>query len=96
MPMLQRAVHRTSGVIKRFMFKANAEEIAIPALAPNRLWKESGRFESFKDNLFTMEGKSQLLGPVHFKTTSPRLLFTMFLVVSLMFARRVSKVPLNS
>lgn len=64
MPMLQRAINRTSGVIKRFMFKANAEEIAIPALAPIRLWKESGRFESFRDNLYVMEDKSQLLGPV--------------------------------
>lgn len=64
LPMLQRSIDRTTGLLKRFMHKANAGEISIPALAPMRLWKESGRFETHRDNLYVIEEKSQLLGPV--------------------------------
>lgn len=64
-PMLQRSIIRTSDIIKRFMYKANAEEISIPALVPTRLWKDSGRFETYRKNLFVMDDQSHILGPVN-------------------------------
>lgn len=65
LPMLQRSIIRTSDIIKRFMYRANAEEISLPALVPTRLWKESGRFETYRNNLFVMDDKLHILGPVN-------------------------------
>lgn len=64
LPMLQRSIDRAVGVVRRFMHKANADEIAIPALTPTRFWEESGRLEPFRDNLYVTEDKTQILGPV--------------------------------
>lgn len=64
LPMLQRSIDRAVGIVKRFMYKANADEIAIPALTPTRLWEESGRLEPYRNNLYVTEDKAHILGPV--------------------------------
>lgn len=65
LPMLQRSIIRTSDIIRRFMYKANAEEISLPALVPTRLWKQSGRFDEYGKNLFVIDDQTRILGPVN-------------------------------
>ena len=55
----------------REMDKAGAVEMLMPGLLPADLWKESGRYESYGDNLFKLKDRRDrdfILGPTHEET----------------------------
>lgn len=45
LPILQRSINKTSALIKRFMYKIDAQEITIPNLTAVELWKQSGQYQ---------------------------------------------------
>lgn len=64
---MQRTVDRCTKLIDRHMRKLDAQKITIPNLTAASLWKESGRFDGYKSELFLTTDRQQrtfTLGPV--------------------------------
>lgn len=54
LPMAYRVIRKVENIIREEMDKAGAVEMMLPALLPADLWKKSGRYESYGDNLFKL------------------------------------------
>ena len=71
LPMAYRVIRKVENIILQEMEKAGAVEMMIPALLPADLWKESGRYESYGDNLFKLKDRRDrdfIMGPTHEET----------------------------
>ena len=71
LPMAYRVIRKVENIIRQEMEKAGAVEMMIPALLPADLWKESGRYESYGDNLFKLKDRRDrdfIMGPTHEET----------------------------
>ena len=71
LPMAYRVIRKVENIIRQEMEKAGAVEMMMPALLPADLWKESGRYESYGDNLFKLKGRRDrdfIMGPTHEET----------------------------
>ena len=70
-PLAYRVIQKVENIIRDEMDKADAVEMMMPALLPADLWKESGRYESYGDNLFKLKDRRDrdfILGPTHEET----------------------------
>ena len=68
LPMAYRVIRKVENIIRQEMEKAGAVEMMMPALLPADLWKESGRYESYGDNLFKLKDRRDgdfIMGPTH-------------------------------
>jgi prolyl-tRNA synthetase len=68
LPLGFRVLKKVEGIVRSEMDRAGALEILMPALLPAELFKETGRFDSFGDNLFRLKdrkGSELHLGPTH-------------------------------
>ncbi len=73
LPCGWRVVRKISAVIEQEMANANCAEIFMPALQPAGLWKESGRWEVYGDELLRLKdrhGRDFCLGPTHEEVVS--------------------------
>ena len=71
LPLLYRTLTKLAQIVREEMTAAGAEELLMPALQPQELWEESGRWElytavdgimfAFKDR----RGSTACLGPTH-------------------------------
>lgn len=71
LPLAYRVIRKVENIIRDEMDKADAVEMMMPALLPADLWKESGRYESYGDNLFKLKDRRDrdfILGPTHEET----------------------------
>lgn len=71
LPLAYRVIRKVENIIREEMDKADAVEMMMPALLPADLWKESGRYESYGDNLFKLKDRRDrdfILGPTHEET----------------------------
>lgn len=69
--MAYRVIRKVENIIRQEMEKAGAVEMMMPALLPADLWKESGRYESYGDNLFKLKDRRDrdfIMGPTHEET----------------------------
>ena len=71
LPLAYRVIRKQENIIRDEMDKAGAVEMLMPGLLPADLWKESGRYESYGDNLFKLKDRRDrdfILGPTHEET----------------------------
>ena len=71
LPLAYRVIRKVENIIRDEMAKADAVEMMMPALLPADLWKESGRYESYGDNLFKLKDRRDrdfIMGPTHEET----------------------------
>ena len=71
LPLAYRVIRKVENIIRDEMDKAGAVEMLMPGLLPDDLWKESGRYESYGDNLFKLKDRRDrdfILGPTHEET----------------------------
>lgn len=71
LPLAYRVIRKVENIIREEMDKADAVEMMMPGLLPADLWKESGRYESYGDNLFKLKDRRDrdfILGPTHEET----------------------------
>jgi len=68
MPLMWRVLKKISNIIREEMDAKEAQELMLPILQPDELWKESGRWEVYGKELMRLEdrhGKQCALGPTH-------------------------------
>lgn len=68
LPLGLRALQKVERIIREEMDRAGALEILMPALQPQEIWKQSGRFETMADALFKVRDRARkewVLGPTH-------------------------------
>ncbi len=71
LPLAYRVIRKVENIIRNEMDKAGAVEMLMPGLLPADLWKESGRYESYGDNLFKLKDRRDrdfIFGPTHEET----------------------------
>lgn len=68
LPLAYRVIRKIENIIRQEMDRADAVEMMMPALLPADMWKETGRYEAYGDNLFKLKDRSDreyVLGPTH-------------------------------
>lgn len=71
LPLAYRVIRKIENIIREEMAKADAVEMLMPGLLPAELWKESGRYTTYGDNLFKLKDRRDrdfILGPTHEET----------------------------
>lgn len=68
LPLGLRSLRKVERIIREEMDRAGALEILMPALQPQEIWEESGRFEVLRHVMFKMrdrQDRAMVLGPTH-------------------------------
>ena len=68
LPLGWRTIRKIQQIIREEMDAAGGQEIAMPIIQPSELWKESGRWEVYGDEMMRMKdrhGREFCLGPTH-------------------------------
>ena len=68
LPLGRRALRNVEEIIRREMDRAGAIEVLMPALQPDSLWKESGRWDVMGPELMRIKDRNErefVLGPTH-------------------------------
>lgn len=68
LPLGFRVLNKVVGIVRQEMDAAGAQEVLMPALSPQELWKESGRLDTMREILMrlTVGGNTPVvLGPTH-------------------------------
>lgn len=68
LPMGYRVIRKIEQIIREEMDKIDAVEMLMPAMLPADIWKQTGRYEAYGDNLFKFNGRNEreyVLGPTH-------------------------------
>lgn len=68
LPLAQRTLRKISAIVREEMDSAEGQEILMPAIQPSELWKESGRWDVYGDELFRLQDRHDrffCLGPTH-------------------------------
>lgn len=71
LPLSWSVIRKLEDLMRKEMEKIDAVEMQMPAILPADLWKESGRYETYGDNLFKMKDRHErefVLGPTHEET----------------------------
>lgn len=68
LPLARRSILRIEEIIREEMDRIGGQEFYLPALNPDDIWKESGRWEVMGDNMFRLKdrsGRDLCLGMTH-------------------------------
>ena len=68
LPLAWRTIKKIEQIIRKEMDAAGGQEIAMPIVQPSELWKETGRWEVYGDEMFRVNdrhGREFCLGPTH-------------------------------
>src|SRR4051812_5455808 len=68
LPLGWRVVKKVERIIREEMDRAGASEVFLPAVIPGELWKESGRWQNYGDQLLRFKdrkGGDFVIGPTH-------------------------------
>lgn len=68
LPLMWRVLKKISNIIREEMDAAGAQELLMPIMQPEELWRESGRWEVYGKELMRLvdrHGRQLALGPTH-------------------------------
>src|SRR3569832_1340776 len=68
LPLGWRVVKKVERIIREEMDRSGASEVFLPAVIPGELWKESGRWQTYGDQLLRFKdrkGGDFVIGPTH-------------------------------
>ncbi|HRV08120.1 MAG TPA: proline--tRNA ligase [Acidobacteriota bacterium] len=68
LPMARRSLLKIEQIIREEMNRIGGQEFYLPALNPDDIWRESGRWETMGDNMFRLKdrfGRDLCLGMTH-------------------------------
>jgi len=68
LPPAYRVLKKVESVIRKEMDRSGAQELLLTVLNPRELWEETGRWESYGEELFKLkdrQGREYCLGPTH-------------------------------
>ena len=68
LPLGWRVVKKVERIIREEMDRSGASEVFLPAVIPAELWKESGRWQNYGDQLLRFKdrkGGDFVIGPTH-------------------------------
>jgi prolyl-tRNA synthetase len=68
LPLGWKVMLKVMKIVREEMDKAGAQEVYLPALCPAEIWQESGRWESFGDEMFRLKDRKKreyALCPTH-------------------------------
>src|SRR5262245_15341097 len=68
LPLGLRSLHKAAQIVREEMNAIGASELMLPSLQPADLWRQTGRDESYGENLFRIKdrhGRNLVLGPTH-------------------------------
>ncbi len=68
LPLAWRTLRKIEAIIREEMDKSGGQEIAMPILQPSELWKETGRWAVFGEEMFKLRDRHNrefCLGPTH-------------------------------
>ncbi|WP_057893775.1 proline--tRNA ligase [Lacticaseibacillus brantae] len=71
LPLAQRVLDKIEAIIDDEMNTIEAVKMTMPALIPAELWRETGRYDTYGDNLFKLKDRHDrdfVLGPTHEET----------------------------
>ena len=71
LPLANRVIEKAKGIMRQEFEKIGAIEMLAPALLSADLWRESGRYETYGEDLYKLknrEGSDFILGPTHEET----------------------------
>jgi len=68
LPLGLRVLKKIENIVRAEQDRAGAQEIMMPILQPADIWRESGRYEAYGDEMFRLSdrgGRDMLLAPTH-------------------------------
>ena len=68
LPLARRSLLKIEGIVREEMNRIGAQEFYLPALNPDEIWRESGRWDAMGDNMFRLKdrgGRDLCLGMTH-------------------------------
>jgi len=68
LPLAQRVLSKITQIVREEMDREGGQELALPIVQPAEIWKESGRWEVYGDEMFRLEDRHHrefCLGPTH-------------------------------
>jgi prolyl-tRNA synthetase len=68
LPLGLRALRKVERIVREEMDRAGALEVLMPAMHPQELWEQTGRFATLKDVMFKIKDRQErnlVLGPTH-------------------------------
>ncbi|MBT2731483.1 proline--tRNA ligase [Carnobacterium sp. ISL-102] len=68
LPLATRVIEKIKTIMREEFEKIDAIEMLMPSLLPRELWEESGRYETYGEDLMKLQdrhGRDYLLGPTH-------------------------------
>ena len=71
MPLANRAIEKFKTIMREEFEKIGAVEMLAPALLTADLWRESGRYETYGEDLYKLKNRDNsdfILGPTHEET----------------------------
>ncbi|UQS86502.1 proline--tRNA ligase [Nicoliella spurrieriana] len=71
LPLAYRVITKIEKIIRKYMDETNANEMLMPDVLPAKLWKDSGRYETYGPELFKFKNRHDtdfILGPTHEET----------------------------
>lgn len=71
LPLANRVIEKIKAIIREELDAIDGSEMLLPALLPADLWKESGRYETYGEDLIKLQDRHNrdfILGPTHEET----------------------------
>ncbi|USS87355.1 proline--tRNA ligase [Fructilactobacillus hinvesii] len=71
LPLAYRVLEKIERIIKREMDATGASEMLVPEIIPAQFWQDSGRYDTYGAELFTLKNRHDtefILGPTHEET----------------------------
>ena len=68
LPLGYRVLHKVEQIVREEMDRIGGQELLLPTMHPAELWKESGRWDTYGPDLFTMKDRHErsfAIGPTH-------------------------------
>ncbi|WP_461831529.1 proline--tRNA ligase [Aquifex sp.] len=68
LPPAYKVLKKVENIVRKEMDRSGAQELLLTVLNPKELWEETGRWESYGDELFKLKdrnGREYCLGPTH-------------------------------
>ena len=71
LPLAHRVLRKIEDIIREELDKIDAVEMLMPAILPADLWRETGRYDTYGENLFKFKDRHDrdfIMGPTHEET----------------------------
>jgi len=68
LPIGWKVIQKVADIVRKEMYKSNAQEILMPVLSPSELWQETGRWQVYGKELMRLKDRHDhdyVLGPTH-------------------------------